>query len=59
MAKGRPPLEPHITALEKRVEALEAAMLEMAELLGTLKGQAAKPTYEPLFTRWPQANGKA
>ncbi len=43
--KGRPPLEPRIAELERKVEAL----LRMIE---TLKAPTPSQTYEAKFERW-------
>ena len=44
-SKGRPPLEPRIAELERKVEAL----LRMIE---TLKAPMPSQSYEPRFERW-------
>lgn len=46
--KGRPPLQPRIEALERRVELLERQIAEMV-----LPVAVAAKGYTPLFNRWP------
>lgn len=51
-AKGRPPLEPRIAALEVEVAALKALFAPMPT--GTQPDQfVMKDRYKPLFERWP------
>lgn len=49
MKRGRPPLEPRITELEKRVETL----LHMLEEVKSMLERQKPKEYEPRFDHWP------
>lgn len=52
-AKGRPPLEPRISALEARMAEIEAKLGQPMPH-GTPPDQfVMKDRYEPLFVKWP------
>jgi hypothetical protein len=56
VVKGRPPVIPRLEALERKVEELESALLDLASAVGNQnKGPGAN--YVPQFQRWT-INGK-
>ena len=55
--KGRPPLNPRIEALERRVTDLENAILEM--VANRPIPEAKLKPYEPQFTQWPGSKERA
>jgi hypothetical protein len=55
-SKGRPPLEPRLAALERRVAEIER--IESQRQAKPNEAVLGVPeVYEPLFNRWPKVNG--
>ena len=53
MAKGRPPLEPRIAALEARMAEMEKQIERMRSAREVVAPMPLEH-YEPLFNRWPR-----